>query len=629
MLDALRRASRTWVAKALLIVLVGSFAVWGVSSSLVTGTSSAVVTVGDVKVSPTDFRLAYERQVATMSQRFGTRLNAEQARAFGVENQVFAELVAGAALDQLSRDMNLGLSEGRLAQLIADDPAFRGVNGQFDRMAFSAVLRNAGLRENDYINNRSQVAIRTQVVEAVSDGYKAPEVLTNALRQYRNEARTIDFLLLSNANIDPVKAPGDDVLAPWFETNKAKYRAPEFRKIVYVALEPKDIVDTAAITDEALKADYESSKEKYRTPATRTIEQLTFADRAAADAAAAKLASGTTFDALFTEQGKTAADVLLGDFAQTNVPDQKLAEPAFAVTENGGTTPVIDGTFGPIILRITNIRPENLKTFDEVKEELRNELALSEAANGILAVHDRIEDSRAEGLSLAEAAAKNNLKAVSIDAIDAQGNDQKGEEINGLPEKAALLAEVFKTEVGTETQPLNVGREGYAWFEVLDVIPDRDRTLDEVRERVIIDWTAEQQRQTLAKKAEELAERVRKGGDLAAIATELGMAVENKTGLHRGAQDPVLGPAAVSAAFAGPVGHVANTPGVDGEGQILLKVTEVNADATTDALANDDQQIAAVAGVSGDDILDQMVSALQTAYGVSINRTLAEQSIAR
>jgi peptidyl-prolyl cis-trans isomerase D len=629
MLDALRRASRTWVAKALLIVLVGSFAVWGVSSSLVTGTSSAVVTVGDVKVSPTDFRLAYERQVATMSQRFGTRLNAEQARAFGVENQVFAELVAGAALDQLSRDMNLGLSEGRLAQLIADDPAFRGVNGQFDRMAFSAVLRNAGLRENDYINNRSQVAIRTQVVEAVSDGYKAPEVLTNALRQYRNEARTIDFLLLSNANIDPVKAPGDDVLAPWFETNKAKYRAPEFRKIVYVALEPKDIVDTAAITDEALQADYETNKEKYRTPATRTIEQLTFADRAAADAAAAKLASGTTFDALFTEQGKTAADVLLGDFAQTNVPDQKLAEPAFAVTENGGTTPVIDGTFGPIILRITNIRPENLKTFDEVKEELRNELALSEAANGILAVHDRIEDSRAEGLSLAEAAAKNNLKAVSIDAIDAQGNDQKGEEINGLPEKAALLGEIFKTEVGTETQPLNVGREGYAWFEVLEVIPDRDRTLDEVRERVIVDWTAEQQRQTLAKKAEELAERVRKGGDLATIATELGMVVENKTGLHRGAQDPVLGPAAVSAAFAGPVGHVANTPGVDGEGQILLKVTEVNADATTDALANDDQQIAAVAGVSGDDILDQMVSALQTAYGVSINRTLAEQSITR
>ena len=628
MLESLRRASQTWVAKALLIVLVGSFAVWGVSSSLVTGASNAVITVGDVKVSPTDFRLAYERQVGAMSQRLGMRLNAEQARAFGIENQVFAELVAGAALDQLSQDMNLGLSEGRLAQLIADDPAFRGVNGQFDRTAFSAILRNAGLRENDYIANRSQVAIRTQVVEAVSDGYKAPDVLIDALRQYRNEARSIDFLLLSNANIDPVKAPGDDVLAPWFETNKAKYRAPEYRKIVYVALEPKDIADTAAITDDALQADYEKNKERYRTPATRTIEQLTFADRAAADAAAAKLAAGTTFDAIVAEQGKTAADVLLGEFTETNVPDQKLAAPAFAVAQDGGTTPVIDGTFGPIILRVTNIRPETLKTFDEVKEELRTELALSEAADGIVGVHDRIEDSRAEGLSLADAAAKNNLKAVTIDAIDAQGNDQKGEEVPGLPEKAALLGEVFKTDVGMETQPLNVGREGYAWYEVLDVIPDRDRTLDEVRDRVVADWTAEQQRLALGKKAEELAERVRKGGDLAAIAGELGMAVENKTGLHRGAEDPVLGPAAVAAAFGGPLGHVASTPGVDGEGQILLKVTEVN-DAATDALTNDEQQIAAVARASGDDILDQMVSSLQTAYGVSINRTLAEQSLAR
>lgn len=629
MLEALRRSSQTWVAKALLIVLVGSFAVWGVSSSLVTGASNSVVTVGDVSVSPTDFRLAYERQVATLSQRFGTRLNAEQARAFGVENQVFAELVAGAALDQLSRDMNLGLSEGRLAQLIADDPAFKGVNGQFDRTAFSAVLRNAGLRENDYINNRSQVAVRTQIVEAVSDGYKAPEALTNALRQYRNEARTIDFLLLSNANIDPIKTPGDDVLAPWFEQNKAKYRAPEYRKFVYVALEPKDLVDTAAITEDMVKAEYERIKDKYRTPATRTIEQLTFKDRAAADAAAAKLASGTTFDALVAEEGKTAADVLLGDFTQANMPDQKLAEPAFAVAADGGTTPVIDGTFGPIILRVTNIRPETTKTYDEVKEELRGELALSEAADGILAVHDRIEDSRAEGLSLAEAAAKNNLKAVTVDAADAQGNDQKGEEINALPEKAALLGEVFKTDVGTETQPINVGREGYAWFEVLDVIPDRDRTLDEVRDRVAADWTAEQQRQALAKKAAELAERVRKGGDLAAIAAELGLTVENKTGLHRGAQDAVLSAATIASAFSGPVGTVANTPGVDGEGQILLKVTEVNSDATTDALSNDEQQIEAVARASGDDILDQMVSALQTSYGVSINRTLAEQSMAR
>ena len=35
MLNSLRNASRTWVAKALLLLLVASFAVWGISTSLV------------------------------------------------------------------------------------------------------------------------------------------------------------------------------------------------------------------------------------------------------------------------------------------------------------------------------------------------------------------------------------------------------------------------------------------------------------------------------------------------------------------------------------------------------------------------------------------------------------------
>ncbi|MBD9372261.1 SurA N-terminal domain-containing protein [Rhizobium sp. ARZ01] len=626
MLESLRKGAQTWVAKALLLILVASFGVWGISSSLVTGTSNAVVTVGDVKVSPTDFRLAYERQLSALSQRFGTRLTSEQARALGVENQVFAELVAGAALDQLSQDMSLGLSEDRLAQLIADDPAFKGPNGKFDRVAFSSILRNAGLREDDYINNRSQVAVRSQVVEAVSDGYKAPETLTNAIKQYQNEARSLDYLLLSNANIDPVKTPADDVISAWFEKNKDKYRAPEYRKIVYVALSPKDIADPSGIDDIALREDYEKNKDKYRTAEMRTVEQLTFPDRMTADEAATKLASGTTFDALVAEQGKMATDVLLGDFSKATMPDQTLAEAAFAIAAEGGTSPVVDGMFGPLILRATNIRPESTKTFEEVKEELRNEMALAQASQDLMAVHDRFEDAQANGAKIEEAANQTKLKAVTIEAVDSTGKGKDNEDIS-LPEESALLAEVFKTDVGLESAPVNYGRDGYVWYEVLDVFPERDRTLDEVRETVVADWTAEQQREALAKKAAEVAERVRKGEKIADIASDMGIAVETKAGLRRGVEDVVLSPAAVAAAFAGPLGHVANTAGVGGEGQIVLQVTDVNSDAAGDALTNVDQQIEAVARASGDDILDQMVSSLQTAYGVSINRSLAERSM--
>ncbi|CAN7401864.1 SurA N-terminal domain-containing protein [Pararhizobium sp. LjRoot235] len=629
MLEILRRGAQTWVVKGLMALLVVSFGVWGVSTSLVTGTSDAVVSVGDVKVSPSDFRLAYERQVAQLSRQFGTRLSREQAKAFGVEAQVYSQLVAGATLDQLSNDMNLGLSQDRLATLISEDPAFRGVNGQFDRLTFASVLRNAGLREKDYINNRSQVAVRSQIVEALSDGYTPPKVLGDALRQYRNQTRTIDYLLLSNANIDPVKAPSDEVLKPWFESHKADYRAPEFRKISYVKLEPSDIADPASVTEEEIRAEYDKRKDNFRTPETRTVEQLSFPSRAEADAAAGKLVAGTSFDELIKAAGKTASDVLLGDFTRDRMPDAKLGDAAFAVKADGQTTPVIDGAFGPVILRVTNIKPESLRGFDDVKEELRKELALANAANEIMAIHDKFDDARVSGASMQEAASQTNLKLVVLNAVDARGNDAEGEEIAGIPEAKTLLNEAFKADVGAETLPVNLGRDGYVWFDVEEITPARDRTLDEAREKVVADWTAEQQRNALAAKATELKSRVEKGETLAAIAAELGIAVESKSGLRRSTEDAALSPAAVTAAFGGASGLVANAAGIGGEGQILLKVTEVDDSNPGDALDNDDRQINAIAQASGDDILDQMVSELQKGYGVTINQQLADLALAQ
>jgi peptidyl-prolyl cis-trans isomerase D len=630
MFHFLRRAAQTWVAKLLLLLLVASFGIWGVSRELISGgNSTTVVTVGDQHVDVNEFRLAYQRQVAQLGQQYGVRLTPEQARAFGVEQQVLAQLLAGASLDQLADDMGLGLSEDRLAQLIGDDPAFKAVNGQFDRSLFTSRLRNAGIREDDYIKDRSKQAVRSQIIEAVANGFQAPATLVNALKLYGNESRSVDYLLLTNANIEPIKTPADDVLSKWFEDAKQRYRAPEYRKIAYLKLQPDDIADPTTVTDDQIKEAFDKAKAAYTTPESRTLEQLTFASKDLANAAETALKSGTSFDQLVTDQGKTASDVLLGEFTKDKVPDQAVAEAAFAVKADGGTTAVVDGTFGPVILRVTNIKPETTKSFDEVKEELRKQLSVANASQEVINVHDRIEDMRAGGTSLEEIANQLKLKAVVIDAVDMTGADKDGNPVKDIPAQQQLLPEAFKTDVGADAVAISLGNDGYVWFDVRDVMPDRERPLAEVRDKAVQDWTAEQQKAELAKKADELKAQAQKGTSLADIATPLGIAVESKSGVTRSTDDPVLGRAGVNAAFSGPVDTVATAVGADPSTQILLKVTDVNEEPTTDALNNRDQQIATIANQAGDDILDQMVNLLQSQYGAEVNRTLAEQATVR
>ncbi|WP_136657293.1 SurA N-terminal domain-containing protein [Nitratireductor sp. XY-223] len=627
MLDALRNSARSWVVKIFLMILVLSFGVWGISGTIFQGVGSSVVTVGDTTVTPGDFRLAYDRQIATLSRQFGQRLTREQARAMGIENQVLVQVAMNAALDEQSRRMNLGLSEDRLASLIAEDPAFQGVGGGFDRTTFAALLRNANMTEEDYILSQQNAAIRTQIVEAISDGYEAPAALLKAVYQFDNEARTVDYIVLDRDIIDPVADPSDEVLRAYFDERKSSYRAPEYRKIAYVTLSATDIMDPSTIADDAVRADYEARIDRYRTPESRTIEQLSFSDEAAANAAADKLAGGATFDEIVASEGKTLNDVALGTFEHDSMPDPSIADAAFAISEEGGTSGVVEGAFGPVILRAAKISPETTASFEEVSDEIRDELALAEAEAILFDVHDAYEDARAGGDTLEEAARKQRLNPVTIDAVDRSARTPDGTILRTLPESRDLLAEAFDTDIAVESAPLHLGGEGFLWFEVKDITPARDRSFDEVRERVLEDWRRQEESEALGKLATALQKRVQDGEELTAVAADEGLVTQTKYDLKRRDEDAVIGSAAVGAAFSGPDGIVAVADDASGTAKILMKVSQVTSPIASSGTGLAPGVDAALSQRMGDDMLTQAIGMMQEEFGVAYNPSVAELAL--
>lgn len=628
MLSALRNAAGTWVAKLLLILLVVSFAVWGISGSLINGFGdNSVVTAGNTSVSPIEYRLAYDRQIAVMSQQFGTRLTREQAKALGIEDQVLAQLVAGAVLDEQANELGLGLSKDKLAELTMSDPAFRGPDGRFSRQQFEQVLRQVGMRPEDYLENRGQVAIRQQIVEAVSDGLKAPDTFLRAVALYRGEDRTAEYLVLPKSLVEPIEEPSEQALTAYFEENKATYAAPEYRKIAYISLVPETIADEKAISDQQVKEDYEKNIARFTTPETRTIEQIVFTDKDAAQAALDSIKAGATFDSVVTAQGKSAADTLLGTFAKDKVPDPAIAEAAFALQANE-VSQVLDGSFGPVLVRATEITPAVVRSLAEATPDIRKELALVEANRVLLDVHDKYEDSRAAGDSLREAAASLGLAVVTVDAIDRAAQRPDGTVIADLPQSKDLLEAVFAAESGIENPPINVGSSGYVFYEVEAVTPARDRTLNEVKDKVVTDWKAAEADTRLAAKAADVEKRLKDGTPFDTLATELGLEKQIKRGLKRETDDGDFGRAGVAAAFGLAEGGSGLVTAPDGDAQIVFKVTEVFEPAGADASSIPSDAQTSFASGMADDLLDQLVAKLQTQYGVTMNRAAIDQALA-
>jgi peptidyl-prolyl cis-trans isomerase D len=627
MLQSLRSAAGTWVAKLLLILLVLSFAVWGISGQIMGGAdANTVVSVGDTSVSVEEYRLAYDRQLAVLSQQFGQRITREQAQALGVDNQVLAQLVAGAVLDEQARLMGLGVSRDRLAELTAEDPAFRGPDGRFNRLQFDFVLRQVGMRPEDYLRNREQVAVRQQIVEAVSSGMDVPETFLRALALYRGEDRTVEYLVLPRRLVEPVAEPGTDELEAYFEENKSRYAAPEYRRIAYVRLNAEALADPQAVSEEAVRQEYERTIGRYTQPERRTIEQIVFPSEEAAREAARRLAEGATFEEVAEAAGRSMEDIRLGTFAKADIPDPTIAEAAFSL-EPGRPSGVIAGQFGPVILRVTDVEPAVIRPFEEVADEIRQQIALAEAGQAVLDAYDTYEDARAAGDSLEEAARKLSLPVEVVEAVDRSGQTPDGEILDDLPASSDLLREAFETEPEAENPPINLSGGGFLFYEVREIIPARDRTLDEVRDRVLADWKDEQAEQKLAALADSIRERVAGGENLAEIAAEYGLEVQTKRGLRRGADDPDLGSGGVSAVFSLSRGEVGSVVAPTDDGRIVFKVTEIFEPAGAGPESVDPQTRDAFAEAMAGDLLDQLVAQLQDRFEVRVNQSAVTRAL--
>src|SRR5262249_11982371 len=156
------------------------------------------------------------------------------------------------------------------------------------------------------------------------------------------------------------------------------------------------------------------------------------------------------------------------------------------------------------IVHVVKIEPEQVQPFEAVEAAIKRNLAAERAKQQILSLQGKIEDARAAGDTLLEAAKKLNVEARSIEAVDRSGRAPDGNPV-ALPGGAELLNAAFSTEVGVDTDALQVDN-GYVWYEVLGIIPARDRPLDEVKDQVVAHWRDDEIAKRLKAKATELVD---------------------------------------------------------------------------------------------------------------------------
>ncbi|MBV9234673.1 MAG: SurA N-terminal domain-containing protein [Xanthobacteraceae bacterium] len=625
----MRKASSSWLGQVVMATVVGfliiAFGIWGIADVFRGSGRQTVATVGGVEISADQFRQAYNDQLQQLQRQIGRPIPPEQARAFGLDRQVLQKLMTDAALNERARQLGLGVGDDEIVKHILQDPSFRGINGQFDQTRFEQTLRAYGFTEPRYVAKLRGDAVRGQLADSFISGVTVPKTALEAFNRYQNEERNVDYVVLGPAVAGDIPEPSTEVLTKYFEDRKALFRAPEYRKVVLLALSPETIAKGIEVSDAEVKRAYDDHLSRYTTPERRDLQQIVFPNQEEADKAAQRLKEGTTFDALVKERGLKDTDVNLGLVTKTGIIDPAIADAAFALPADGTSDP-IKGRFGITLVHVNKIEPQQVKPFADVEAELKREIALDRAKATITDTTNKVEDELASGARLDEVATKLNLPYRTIDAIDRSGRDPAGTAVADLPDSPDLLSNLFAAAVGAQNDALQLKGGGYVWYEVAGITPGRDRTFEEVKDKVEARWRQGEIESKLRAKADEMVKQINGGTKLADLAATDKLQVQWANNLKRQGS-PTLPAQAVAAVFETPQGSAGTAEGRDASERIVFQVTNINVPAF-DPNAPEAKKIEdTLKRMLGDETLMQYLQKTAADMGTTVNQDVINQAL--
>jgi peptidyl-prolyl cis-trans isomerase D len=633
MLNVLRKQAGSWVVKALLMLLVVSFAIWGIGDVFFgSATNPAVAKVGESEISANELANAFNQSLRNLQQRIGTQIDRKQAIQLGVMQQALQDLIARRLVDLRARDMGLTVPDEVLRQLVTEDPAFQSA-GRFDSARFEQLLRANGLNEKDYLASLRQDVARGALTEGVAGAAVVPQALVDAVYKYRNEQRRGRYLMVETSSITDVPEPSQEDLQAYHDAHQDRFTAPEYRALTFITLEPKDLVGEIQVTEDQIATEYQDRIDSYGKPERRTVEQLLAKDRDTIEAAARKVQDGESLAdvaAAMADQGVSLTD--LGTVTRADLPGD-LGAAVFGQAE-GEIGPPVESPLGWHLFQVSAIEPAVVVPLAEVRDKIAEELALREAHDRLPGFANQLDDELAAGGSLADAAQAVGLTAKTVAAVDHEGRDTGGAAVADLPPWPEFLQTAFATQGGEVSLLEETDQGSYFVVGVDSVTPPRLKPVEEVRDAVAAAWTAEQRRKLARERADALLARTSEVASLDQLAA--GLPVTEITPLKRDDRGTSQGisPAIVHALFTAKPGGVADKVVETPTGFAIVaadEVIEADPSADPDAVA---QLRAQLENETRNDLLTQFETALRRDYpveidGAVINRLIDPEDLGR
>jgi parvulin-like peptidyl-prolyl isomerase len=447
MLRFLRRGQR-WLTALIVVGVGGVFAVFiGVGAPLQMGAGSAVIGVGSYEFGITEFERERRQREEQYREALGEQFDAK-ALSQSLD-MLTAQVLSNRALMALEAE-RLGLTVAKPEIERAVRPSFAGEDGRVDRAAFQDWVQWEYGSEKAFVRDqRMEMLARKAIRIAEAQSHVSPGAARDAVVR-RLEAVRIAFPVLDASKLPP----GTEVSAVQREEFLAT-RDAEARRLYDERKDRYDVPEQVRARHVLIQVAPEASPEALATAEAKARAAF---ERLQAGEDFAKVAAELSDDA-----GSKADGGDLGFFRRGQMV-KAFEDAAFSLSAGELGEPV-RSDFGFHVIRVEEKREAQLRTYEEVREELADEiLALEIGRTATRLAADGLAAAVREGKSVEDAARDAGLTLERSDWLRRRPDGY----IPGLGASQEMLAVAFTLEPGQSSDRIFEVGEKLALVQVLE-----------------------------------------------------------------------------------------------------------------------------------------------------------------
>lgn len=518
MLQHLREKAQGWFAWIILGAIGVTFVLFGTANFFQSGgIEHAVAKVNGTSISERELEEAYRRIVNSSGNEALRRMDPAQ-----VKKEVLEGLIEERILLQNAEKLGLTISDERINSVIRSLPVAKDAEGRFSQEAYLQFLSSTNFTDHSFRLFIRDNMVLQQMQRAIAGTALALPIDVKDYVRYAHQQRDFQYTVIPESAVRDKAVISEDALKEYYDAHLNQFMLPEQIALEYVHLSFNDVLDKLHYTDQDLQAFYQDNLSAFTIPENAQAAHILVAvpkgaDQAAESAAKEKiekihkeLEAGASFDALARQYSDDKVSAERGGelswfAAGEMVPEFEKA--AFALSPNQVSAPV-KTEFGYHLIKLENKKPQHVKSFAEVKEEVADKYKRYQAEEKFIALADEIAQLAFDTADSLQPVADKVGKSIEKTSLFSEGELR-----DPLLNRPEVMAAAFSANVKDDknnSDLIKLDDENFVVIRLADWVPAKQKPLEDVKSEINRTLVEQKVEALLKAEAERIIETLQK-----------------------------------------------------------------------------------------------------------------------